>query len=276
MRLLRQSLLVATGLVVLLLTGLAHQESFAQEAPNLSERANSGTIPPLYYLPLIMAPGEPLPPVVYEAIPIMGSPTDRPAEIHGDLNLALRSYTTTTAALNLLDLNGDVDPDAPQLAGLFAPPRLPVFVAVYQVYDWDWSCGENGCRGSPIAQPEVTLLEVVTTPNEPIYIPSRNAQIYGGGYRAMLLYATASRLTLVYTREDTAAIGYVVHLEDIQVDAGLLALYQQENSAGRGRLPALRNGQRVGVASSNTFKVAIRDTGSFMEPRSRKDWWHGY
>jgi hypothetical protein len=68
----------------------------------------------------------------------------------------------------------------------------------------------------------------------------------------------------------------VVHLEDIQVDAGLLALYQQENSAGRGRLPALRNGQRVGVASSNTFKVAIRDTGSFMEPRSRKDWWHGY
>jgi hypothetical protein len=122
----------------------------------------------------------------------------------------------------------------------------------------------------------VTLLEVAVTPNEPIYIPSRNAEIYGGGYRAMLLYATVSRLTLVYTREDTAAIGYVVHLEDIQVDAGLLTLYQQENSAGRNRLPALRNGQRVGFAGGGMLKMAIRDTGSFMEPRSRKDWWHGY
>lgn len=256
--------------LLLLLSAFTQPTTHAQSAPT------GETIPPMSnYLPLIIVQTPP-PTVTYEAIPVMGPPTDRPAPLHADLNLALRGYTSTVGVLALIDLDGETDPQAPQLAGLFDPPRLPTFVALHQVHGWDWSCGTNGCRAGPITDPPVTLLEMATTPNEPLFIPTRNPEIYTGGYKALVLYAETNRLTLVYTREDTAAKGYTVHLEEMRVDAGLLALYQQEDAAGRSRLPALRNGQRVGFASGNTIKVVIRDTGSFMEPRSRKDWWAIY
>jgi len=38
-------------------------------------------------------------------------------------------------------------------------------------------------------------------------------------------------------------------------------------------LPALRNNQALGQALGFEIKVAIRDAGSFMDPRSQKDWW---
>jgi hypothetical protein len=234
-----------------------------------------GTVPTGVYLPLVVVQTIP-PTVTYESIPVMGPPTDRPPPLHADLNLALRSYTTTIAELTLIDLGGDTDSDAPQLAHLFDPPRRPAFVTVYQVFEWEWNCGEHGCRVGPLTEPPVTLLEMTATPNEQLFLPRRNAQIFAGEYKALVLYAEEHRLTLVYTREDTVARGYTVHLEDIRVDPGLLALYQQEHTAGRGRLPALRNGQRLGFAWGSTVKVVIRDTGSFMEPRSRKDWWQGY
>lgn len=31
----------------------------------------------------------------------------------------------------------------------------------------------------------------------------------------------------------------------------------------------------IGTAIGNELGVAIRDTGSLMDPRSRKDWWQG-
>jgi hypothetical protein len=67
--------------------------------------------------------------------------------------------------------------------------------------------------------------------------------------------------------------GYTLHLEGLCVDPGLLASYRQWNAAGRGQLPALRAGQAVGRARAARVGVAIRDTGSFMDPRSAKDWW---
>lgn len=230
-----------------------------------------GTIPDgvrCLFLPAISAPL-----TVFDAIPVMGSPIDRPAALNGDVNLALRSYITTTALLELIDINGPTDTHAPQLSGLFTPTRLPIFPAAYQVHNWDWSCGDNGCRADPIAQPPVTLLAMQATLGEPIFIPSRTPEIYGGGYRALVLYAEEERITLTYTREDTPAIGYLIHLEDLRVDPGLLLLYRQLDAAGRSQLPALRNGERLGNALARPLKVAIRDTGSFMDPRSRKDWW---
>jgi hypothetical protein len=59
------------------------------------------------------------------------------------------------------------------------------------------------------------------------------------------------------------------------VDPNLLALYRQADAAGRASLPALRNGQPLGTASGGQVLVAIRDCGSFLDPRSRKDWWQG-
>ena len=246
--------------------------------------------PSVLYIPLISAaestsgptpqptplPTPPTPTPIYDSIPTLGSHPDHPSDQHGDLNLALRGYRETSAALALVDLNGPTDDKAPQLAGLFNHQRGPDIVSVFQVYEWNWACGEHGCRGEAIESPPVTLLGLRATAGEPIFIPTRDPEIYGGGYKALVLYATAERITLAYTREDTAAVGYVVHIEEIAVEPALVALYQQLDAEGRRHLPALRNGERLGDASSDTVKVVVRDTGSFMEPRSRKDWWVGY
>ncbi len=236
--------------------------------PIIARQQAAGTIPAPTPTPIVER--------IFDAIPIASAPSDRPAVAHPDLNLALRSYVATNGELALVDNNGPTDQDAPQLAGIFQPARLSTFVALHRVHDWDWSCAPDGCQGGPISTPPVTLLELGTTPGEALHIPTRSPEIYGGGYKAMVLYAEANRITLSYTRDDTAAVGYIVHMEDVVVDPALLALYQANDSAGRGMLPALRNHEPFATAAGSSIKIAIRDTGTFMEPRSRKDWWHGY
>lgn len=234
------------------------------------------------YLPLIATVGEgtptptPTPVVTFAVLPVQGPPIDRAPATNPDLNLSIRSSIATTSVLGLINVGGDTDANAPQLAGLFTPPRLPTFMAVYQIYDWNWACAPDGCRGNPITDPNVTLLEVAVNPGEPLSIPTRNVEIHSGGYKVLVLYAEETRIALTYTREDTPARGYLVHLEEIQVDPALLALYRAQDAAGRQELPALHNNERFANASGSTLKIAIRDTGSFMDPRSRKDWWVGY
>ena len=216
----------------------------------------------------------------YAAAPVLGPPTDRPPAVHADLNLAVRGYVTITAPLALVEINGDTDWDPPQLATLFAGRSRPELAGAFQVRSWDWGCVDHqsapwyghGCRAGALADPPVTLLALSSTRGEPIRVPSRRAEVYPG-MTALVLYADETRLTLGYTLEDTAAHGYVAHIEDICVDANLLALYRSLDAAGRASLPGLRNGDAVGVASAPTVKVAVRDCGSFMDPRSRKDWW---
>ena len=223
------------------------------------------------YLPLVLdadvcraIPGE-----SYGTLSADPPPTDRPAEQHGDLNLALRSYAPAKAHKGLVDYGGGTDPGAPQLTGLFANRRVPAISAVSRVYDWDWGCN---CRGAPIAVPEVTLAGLAVSPGETIHVPHSGYSI-GSGYAVLVLYANPNRVTLKYTRDDNVVHGYTVHVEDICVEPGLLALYQSSNNAGRGRLPALRAGQAIGRARSGQIGVAIRDSGAFLDPRSRKDWW---
>lgn len=247
-----------------------------------------------FYLPLISSVGEALPSptpspipspipsptptttVTFTVLSVQGPPVDRLPATNPDLNLSVRSYVSTTATLGLVNIDGTTDAHAPQLVGIFSPPRLPAFTAVYQVYDWNWACSADGCRSSPITVPKVTLLEMAVTPGEALFIPSRDLQIHAGGYIALVLYAEETRITLTYTREDTPARGYLVHLEDVQVDPTLLALYRAQDAAGRKQLPALHNQERFANAIGSTIKVAIRDTGSFMDPRARKDWWMGF
>ena len=200
-------------------------------------------------------------------------PAEHPAELHGDLNLSLRGYVPTTADLRLVDIPGPTDASAPQLAGLFAPLRPPDFTSVYRVNNWNWGCN---CRGDPIDDPVVTLADLATTPGEIVHMPDRLGGDIGNGYKVLVLYASFDHLTLKYTGQDSMVSGYGVHLENVCVDSNLLSLYQQLNNAGRHQLPALQAGQAVGRALSNHIGVAIRDTGTFMDPRSRKDWWHGY
>ncbi len=205
----------------------------------------------------------------YGALIPEGPPTDRPAEAHADLNLALRGYVRATAPAALIELGGAADPRAPQLATLVGDGRTPALAAAYRVHDWDWGSNQ---RGAPLASPEVTLLGLRTAPGEPLYLPAAGYDL-GGGYAALVLYASDDRLTVKYTREDNVVQGYTLHLENICVEPALLALYSQLDQAGRAQLPALRPGQALGRARSTEVKAAIRDNGSFMDPRSRKDWW---
>jgi hypothetical protein len=222
---------------------------------------------------------------IFDLIAIEGQPmTDHPDFLHGDLNLSLRGYTPITESLKLVYYNGDTDPNAPRLHGLFEPNRVPQLSNVYQVNEWIWDTSEcegntRGCSGAPIDEFwPVTLVGLVTTPGELIYTPERGPEIHPGGYVAMVLYAEEQRITLGYTRRDNAASGYIAHLENICVDPNLLALYQaQISSAGwrtSGFLPALRNNQALGVTLDKEIRIAIRDAGSFMDPRSQKDWWN--
>jgi hypothetical protein len=212
----------------------------------------------------------------YDTIPIASAPSDHPDDQHGDLNLALRGWNDVQAALEVTPIDGPADADPPQFKTLFADGRLPPFVSAAQVFDWNWGCAEHGCRGDLLTQREVLLLGLGIAPGEPLTIPDRDAQIYGGGFKAMVLYAEPTRITLGYTRDDSVANGYVVHLEDLCVDANLLATYRAGNAAGRGSLPALRSGEVFGVASGAPLRIAIRDRGDFLDPRSRKDWWRGF
>ncbi len=207
----------------------------------------------------------------YETLAVFSAPTNPPAANHPDLNLALRGYSATNATLALIDYTGEVGSGAPQLYGLFADNRVPAFKNAHQVREWDWA---NQRAGGLISDWDATILGLATTPGESIRVPDSGADI-GNDYRALVLYAEASRLTLKYTREDNVVGGYTLHVENFSVDANLLARYQQTNAARRGELPALRAGQAIGKASGGLILVAIRDAGSFLDPRSRKDWWRG-
>jgi hypothetical protein len=233
---------------------------------------SSGAFTTYLYLPLVMGfdPCTPIPGESYGVLEVPPPSTDRPAEVHADLNLRLRGYELTGAFKGLVDYSGGTDPNAPQLPGLFADDRTPAFSGVYQVHHWDWP---TNSQGPVITNPAVTLAGFAVAPGETVHVPSSGYDI--GGYEVLVLYASAERITLKYTREDNVVLGYTLHVENVCVEPTLLALYQAWNEQGRGSLPALRAGQPFGRARGSEIGVAIRDTGAFMDPRSRKDWWQG-
>jgi len=207
----------------------------------------------------------------YHTLSVNGARTDRPAEVHADLNLALRGYWPTTATYGLMNYNGASDSRSPQLPALFTDNRTPRIIGLYRVSNWNWS---TNTRGGFITDWPVTLLGVGTGVGEIIRSPDSGYNI-GDGYEALVLYATETRLTLKYTREDNVVRGYTVHLENVCTEPSLLSLYRSSNASGRSKLPALKGAQPLGRARSGQINVAVRDTGRFMDPRSRKDWWRG-
>jgi hypothetical protein len=260
--------------VAVALICLAPVTAFAEQAgPAAPAEATALTRRTL--LPLVRGASGANTGTTYVAIPVLAPPTDRPAAQHADLNLGMRGYSLTSEPLTLISYGGDTDPSAPQIPGIFSDHRTPRFTSAYRVYQWNWGCGPDGCRGDLIASPQVTLLGMETRPGEHLATPSRGPEIYPGGFIVLVLYADENRITLKYTREDNVVTGYTVHLENLSVDQNLLSLYRDKNAAGRGQLPGLKNGQPLGIASGDEVLVAIRDNGNFMDTRSRKDWWQG-
>jgi hypothetical protein len=188
-----------------------------------------------------------------------------------DVNLNVRGFAAVNARTTLVDIDGPADAGAPQLATLFTDRRAPTFNATFQLNDWDKS-GNN--RGALITDPEVTLVSLAVNSGELILVPESSYSI-GDGNNILVIYADAERIVFTYTREDSVIRGYVVFLEGIAVESNLVTLYQQRHNAGRTDLPALRVGQAFARARGTEVKLAIRDAGAFLDPRSRKDWWRG-
>ena len=222
-------------------------------------------------LPLIMKSGcDPIPGATYGTL-APTNPNGGVVENDHRINLGLRGYVPNGAFAGLITIGGVGDPNAPQFPGLFADKRTPTFSNSYAVRRWDSTCN---CPGEPITDPQVTLAGLTTTPGETIHVPNSGYDI-GGGNDVLVLYASTNRLTLKYTREDDIVSGYTVYLENVCVEPSLLALYQALNAAGRGQLPALQGGQALGRAIGNEIGVAVRDSGTFQDPRSRNSWWIG-
>jgi hypothetical protein len=239
--------------------------------PAAASNAADTYLPIVFGGPLAAAACDPIAGESYGTLDVNGEPTDRPAEAHADLNLALRSYEVTSAPLVLVTYGPGEDSRAPQLRYLFSNASFRGFSRAFRVYDWNWS---TNSRGSLIDDWPVTLAGLPAAPGETLHVPASGYEI-GGGYEVLVLYAAENRITLKYTREDNVVYGYTLHVEGVCVEPNLLALYRNMNAAGRGRLPALRARQAFGRAIGGEVGAAIRDTGAFMDPRSRNDWWIG-
>lgn len=227
------------------------------------------------FLPSVLASRPPavscnLPENNYASLSIAGSPLTVDPETDPNLNLGYRGYVKVDAPLHLVTYDGNApDTKAPQFPGLFGDRRTPTLTNTYQRYRWDEGCD---CAVDTYSPWPTTVLGMGVSPGETIYTPDSGYDI--GGYEYMVMYAAETRITLHIGREDEFP-GYVIHIEDVCTDPELLALYRQLHAAGRGELPALRGHQPFGVALGNEIKIAVRDTGSFMDPRSRNDWWQG-
>lgn len=204
---------------------------------------------------------------------VLGAPGwgGRPPETNPDLNMAVRGYKVVNALRALVDYTGDTDGGAPQLWGLFADRRTPEIAHTFGVFDWDWG---SMTRGDLVEDYEVTMTGFQMSDGETVFTPDFGHEI-GEGYVALVLYADAHRITLKYTGEDNVVHGYTLHLEGVCVYSNLLNLYNARNAAGRGALPALRPGQPIGYMPGTELGVSIQDSGAFLDPRSRKDWWQG-
>ena len=256
-------------LLLLALAGAVAAQSEDPAAPG-SRRA---------YLPI--AAGKPIPPpppplncdlpnTNYISMSIAGDPLTVNPETHPNVNMGVCGYAEVDAPLRLVQLGPVHDPRAPQLPGMFGDWRTPAFTNAYQRYRWD---SNRNCLDDTNSQWEVTVLGMGTTRGETIYTPDSGYDI-GGDYEYLVLYAGETDLTLHIGREDEF-FGYVLHIDGVCTDPDLLALYRQNHAAGRWMLPVLRGHQAFGVAVGTEIQIAVRDTGSFIDPRSRNDWWQG-
>ncbi|MEA3396195.1 MAG: hypothetical protein U9R05_01895 [Chloroflexota bacterium] len=219
------------------------------------------------YLPLVIR--QPPPPPPDPCRPISGAsysslfvvnPTNPDAENDPGFNIGLLGWELTAAYKGVVDY-GVGDTAAPKFYYLFADLRTPDFSNVYRLYHGDGTLNTDW---------PVTVAGLAVTTDEVIHTPDSGYDIQYG-YDALVIYASRERIALNYTRGDNL-LGYTVYVDGICVEPSLLALYEQLDAADRYYLPAVRGGQAIGRAWNTEIRVAVRDTGTALDPRGL-DWW---
>lgn len=190
------------------------------------------------------------------------NPPDLGAHSNPDTVMSLRGWTPSNGEPKLVTYGypqGEPpDPNAPQLGTILG--NGPSFSSLYRVLP---------------DQKDNSLAGLTSNVGQTVRAPTNGYNI-GGGYQYMVVYASDKEITMNVTGDDQAIDGYAIHMYGFCVDPNLVSLYQELNAGGRRLLPALYGGQKMGTANGTEVKVAIRDSGTFMDPRSRLDWWKGY
>lgn len=258
-------------------------EPSSDQIASVPLNATADDVPTYYvYLPLALnaypepTACNPIPGQTYAAISVLKDwslPHGPVAEDPG-FNVNLMEYKSVSEAKQLVDYGPGMDPTTPQFQYLVEPPHVPTFSEVYMLYH----------NGQPAGNYAVTFLGLDVEPNQIIRVPDRPVQIDEQGYKVLVLFASQQSITLNYTRFDSLRgenpdtgewVGaYVVHIDGICVEPTLRALYEEKDAEGRYELPALLGRQPLGRAWGDEVRIAIRDTGTLLDPRSENDWWH--
>jgi hypothetical protein len=247
---------------------------------------------PWAYLPIVLNPPEFTCATTsanqYASGPVSQYDTDnpvRPADEHADKNIELRGYIVNddpTLVRELIDYGSGDPTQPPQFATLFSPYQVPPFADFHQVHQWNWAPSpQPGTRGTLITDYPTTAVSFTLSPGTNLHTPVSGYDI-GAGMEVIVLFADADTITLHYTREDSAAVGYTIHIDQICTDPTLLNLYNSLDDPDGPRydypssgysLPTLPAGKAFGTTSMQNMVVAIVDTGAFLDPRSCNEWW---
>lgn len=196
-------------------------------------------------------------------------PTDYsgcPPELNPDFNLSLHDVTPVANPspqdLSLYDYSHPIDSNAPQFTGILQGTTSPQITSINTI---------NPIMGydSPASWSAITAIGLNTSPGQTVQLPKSGYDI-GGGYAATILYADANTISLHYGAESSIVNGYTLYLQNFQVNPQIVSMYNQ--SSANGQSVTLAAFQSLGIAQGDLI-VAIRDTGAFMDPRWRGDWW---
>ncbi|MDW7991074.1 MAG: hypothetical protein RMK65_02815 [Anaerolineae bacterium] len=239
----------------------------------------------LVYLPLVFkAPDacEPIPGVSYITLSVVEGyePGKPPPERNPDYRLSLLGYYPVNEYRGLVYYAQSNDPNIPpQFTTLLEDQPTPPIVNTYQAHGWDWS-DHRPIYPAPWTWPPVSVLGLRTAPKAIVRVPDSSyvpgTDCGDGGCDALVLYASRWEVTLRYAREDDLFPGYTVYIVGICAEPSLQTLYEQMNAQGRSKLPAVRGGQPIGRAWGSEIAIAIRDNGSFIDPRDCDSFWKGY
>ncbi len=203
------------------------------------------------------------------------------AKDHPDKNIRVRGFESSNAAKQLTDRGEPIDPKSPQLSTLL--DQTPAIVSTYKVYDWNWA---NNTRGGLLGKYDATMIGLTANSGSVIRVPDAKFDLIAGtetygGFTATILYADQNSLTIKYTLQDDVVSHYTIHLDNICTDPNLLSLYNQldaqkyPNSKIRLKLPIVKGKQVIGTSKGEEVRVAVRNSGEFIDPRLKNSWWRG-